>query len=143
MDKGAREVDEAEAMETLDLFTSSIAVSVFSLLENQDVVDEINDVKEALTTFQKALKDYDDKIQAIDISDLSTKIGDGWDLAYDFAFDEFDVMSIFTLAALDETKTQLKDIRSKVEDVDRMADKHIEQAQSNASTYINKTRLSC
>lgn len=143
IDEALKEVDDADTMETFDLVSSNVGISVISYLENQEAAEEIDDVKEALPAFQKALKDYDDKINAIDLSDFSAAINDGWDLAFDFAFDGFDFMSIFTLAALDEAETQLEDVRSKVEDVERMANKHIEQAQGNVSTYINKARLSC
>lgn len=143
IDEALSEVDEAETMETFDLVSSNAGISLLSYLENAEAAEEIEDVEKAMPAFQKALRDYNSKIKAIDVSEFSAEINDGWDLAFDLVFDGFDFMSIFTLSALDNAETQLKEVRSKVEEIESMADQHMAQAQGNVNAYITKARLTC
>lgn len=138
-----KEIDEAQTMETFDLFTSNKGIAVLSYLENDEAKEALEDIESAAPAFQEAVEKYNGRIKSADLPKLSSDIGDGIDLAFDFIFDGFDFMSIFTLSALDDAEEDLGTARKKVEQVDEMVTAHLDKAETAVKSYIRQLRLTC
>ncbi len=112
------EISDAQGMETFDLFTKSTAISVLSYMENSEAQEAVNVVKNGTKPFQDSLQKYNGFLKSTPIAGLgNVNIEDGIDLMFDFIFDGFDFMSLFTLSSLSNAESELWQLHSKVSEV--------------------------
>ena len=137
-----KEIDEAQSMETMDLFTKNAAISIMSSIENGQARDAIEDVKKAAPAFQKAIEDYNGAIKQVDLGALDLDIDDFTDLVFDLVLDGFDFMSIFTLNALGDAEEQMRAAMEKVDEVSREVEAIEGKAQGAVDTYIRHVQNS-
>lgn len=138
-----KEIDEAQGMEAFDLVTKNKGISIMSSIENGQAKAAVKEVKRAAPAFEEAVKTYNNRIKEIDLSNISSNFGDGVDLIFDFVFDGFDFMSLFTLSALDSSEKKLLKARGKVEEVDEMVTGQLDKAETAVKSYVRQARLSC
>ena len=65
------------------------------------------------------------------------------DSIFDFVFEGFDFMSLFTLSALDSSEKKLLKARGKVKEVDEMVTGQLDKAETAVKSYVRQARLSC
>lgn len=143
IDSALSEIGDAQGMETLDLLSSNKGISVLSYMENSEASDAIDEVRAAAETFQKAVAAYDDFLESYRSPRIEAEIGDGIDLALDFALDGFDFMSIFTLSALGDAEDELGGIREKANEFKKVVSSHFMKAEKAVSAYIHNVRVAC
>lgn len=138
------EIDDAQGIETLDLFTDNKGISAQSWMENKKAQQAIDAVKEYTNNFQGGISKYNGFLknqQSVEIGQV--EIGDGIDFVFDMVFDGFDFMSLFTLASLDNAESELKELRFKVSEVQSKIEGNYKNAKSNMATYVHNVREVC
>lgn len=143
IDSALSEIDDAQSMETMDLFSKNKGIALMSTLANSEAKSAIRAVEEAAPDFQRAVDTYNETMKKVDLGDLKFEIGDTMDLVFDLAFDGFDFMSIFTLSALGDAEDGLKAARAKVDEVGDIAATHLAKADSAVTACIDRARRSC
>ena len=144
IDNALSEIDDAQTMETVDLFTKNKGISALSWMENDEAQEAINAVKGYTGNFQGALAKYNDFLknqQSIGIGQV--EIGDGIDFVFDMVFDGFDFMSLFTLDNLDNAESELGQLRSKVSEVQGKINEHYQKTERNVTNYAHNIREAC
>ena len=137
------EIDSAQSMETMDMFTKNKGISLMSYAANSDASSAIGDVKRAAPDFQAAVEGYTEAIKGFDAKAVRADIGDGMDLFFDFAFDGFDFMSMFTLSALGSAESDMEGLRGQVQEIDDHVSKNMQDAEAATAAYIKRARTFC
>jgi hypothetical protein len=143
IDNALSEIDDAQGMETLDLFTKNKGISVLSYMENSEASDAVEAVQQAAKPFQKAVDAYNGFLKGYQAPQVHAEIGDGIDLVFDFVFDGFDFMSIFTLSALSDAEDSLEEARGKVAEVDKIVSGHLDKTSKAVLAYVHSARVAC
>lgn len=143
IDHALSEIDDAQGMETMDMFSKNKGISFMSTIANSEAKTAIRAVESAAPAFQQAVERYGDTIKHVDLGDLKAEIGDTMDLVFDLAFDGFDFMSMFTLSALGDAEDSLQSARAKVDEVGDMAARHLATADEAVSACIARARSTC
>lgn len=143
IDCALSEIDQAQSMEGMDLFSKNKGISLMSTMANSEASEAIRAVERAAPAFRQAVECYSDKIKTINLGNIRPEIDDAPDLIFDFAFDGFDFMSMLTLIALNEAENNLRVARAKVDKVGDIADRHLTRADNAVSAYIDRARSAC
>lgn len=137
------EIGDAQGMEMIDLFTKSKAISVLSYMENSEANDAIKATQRAAKPFQEAVENYNGFLKGYQAPQVIAEIGDGIDLVFDFVFDGFDFMSLFTLSALGDAESRLRSARGKVAEVDKIVSGHLDKTNKAVLAYAQSARVAC
>lgn len=137
------EVDDAQSMETLDLFSSNKGISIVSYMENEEAKEAIRQAQGSVETFQLAINDYNFYLKGRQAPKIDADICDGIDLILDLGLDGFDFMSLFTLSALGDAEDNLQEARGKVVEVEAIVSAHLEATSRATSDYVNRVRSAC
>lgn len=137
------EIDDAQSMETMDMFTKNKGISLMSTFANGDARDAVNRVKSAAPTFEAAAQKYQESYRDFSVGKIEAEFGDLTDLVFDFMFDGFDFMSIFSLSALGSAEDNMEKVQRQVKSIESTVDEQIDQLQSLRDACIAKTRQAC
>ena len=143
IDNALSEIDDAQSMETMDMFSKNKGISFMSSIANSEAKSAVRAVESAAPAFQQAVERYGDTVKQADLGNIKAEFGDTMDLVFDLAFDGFDFMSMFTLSALGNAEDNLKAARSKVDEVGDLAARHLATADEAVSAYIARARSAC
>lgn len=137
------EIDDAQSMETMDLFTKNKGISLMSTFANSDARTAVNDVKSAMPAFETAARQYHETYKDFSLSKVETEFGDLTDLVFDFAFDGFDFMSIFSLNALGLAEDNLEQLLADINQFESAINNQAEHLSALRDECINRTRQVC
>ena len=123
-------IDDAETMETLDMFTDNKGLSVLSTISTSDANSEIRDVKPALKTLESKLEDVKVKEDLINVDD-------SFDLMVDLFFDfSFDFTSLFNLFSLSSADSKLSSLERELQPLGAQIQEKVEKATSAKESYL-------
>ena len=137
------EIDDAQSMETMDMFTKNKGISLMSTFANSDARDAVNRVKSAAPAFEAAAQKYQESYKDFSVGKIQAGFGDMTDLVFDFMFDGFDFMSIFSLSALGNAEDNMEKVKHQVKDIENTVDEQIGRLQSLRDACVEKTRMAC
>jgi hypothetical protein len=139
IEEAASDVDSAQGMETLDLFTDNKGISILSTMENSSASDSIEAVKEYSPKFKEAVEKFKNYLNENKIDDPKiSEIGDILDLYFDMFFDGgFDFTSLFSLSALNDAEDDIEKLQEKVVDFQNKVDKIYQQYKDKKAVYID------
>lgn len=143
VDEAISSVTSAQGMETMDLVSKSTAISLMSTGSNAVASGDIEEVREALPAFQKAVQKYNAGMNSVKGVQLDTDIQDGLDLAFDLAMDGFDFMSAFTLSKLNDAQEELEELSEKVQSIDDNVQANLDRAGKAMKSYVGEVRRMC
>jgi hypothetical protein len=144
--KALDSIGSAQFSETLDLFTDSAAISVLSAFDNSSASSAISSVKNAAPDFQRAVETYNSSLSNFKAANVQISgIDDSIDLIFDLALGGggFDVMSMFSLFALNDAESDMKKLRNDVQKVDGIAEEHVSKTGSAVKAYKTQARQAC
>ncbi len=95
--------------------------------------------------FQRAVENYNTTLTSFKAANVRISgVDDSIDMMFDlFMGGGFDFMSVFTLSALGNAKSDLEELRGQVEKVDTVVGEHLRKSEVAVSAYKKQVRLAC